>query len=269
MVLRANDPPPAPTDAAAAATNAAAGANGDAAAANGGAGVGAEQVALSKEERKALLSQVDPLTKVQIEENRKRVRAKTDYDDLAAPPPKKNAPLNLAKVERYLTGPTPASSSSYLTPEEVAKSRSFLRSSLEMWADSNTSHALPPKEAVTALVDLSPGGALMQTSRGSDLADSCPESVSADLRALYTSICELLKHFWACFPPTTPALQEKATKMYTTLKRFQSVKLQPFQNDLARNYSTISGQLTSHLDQMLYAAFRKFETWQTRKASKR
>ena len=49
----------------------------------------------------------------------------------------------------------------------------------------------------------------MQTSRGSDLADSCPESVSTDLRALYSSICELLRHFWACFPPTTPALQEK------------------------------------------------------------
>ena len=57
--------------------------------------------------------------------------------------------------------------------------------------------------------------------------------------------------------------------MYTTLKRFQTVKLQPFKNDLARNYSTISGQLTSHLDQMLEAAFRKFEAWQSKKAIKR
>ena len=159
MVMKASDPLPAPTPeavpAAAAAANGASNGNGAAAtAANGSAppAAGAPDAAaaaqLTKEERKALRSQVDPLTKEQIEENRKRVRAKTDYDDLAAPAPKKTAPLNLAKVERYLTGPTPASSSSYLSVEEVAKSRSFLKSSLEIWAHSNTSHVLPPKEAV-------------------------------------------------------------------------------------------------------------------------
>lgn len=150
MVMRANDPPPAPpADAAPTppAANGASNGNGAAAATNGAADAAAAQQ-LTKEERKALRNQVDPLTKEQIEENRKRVRAKTDYDDLAAPAPKKTAPLNLAKVERYLTGPTPASSSSYLTVEEVAKSRSFLKASLEVWAHSNTSHALPPKEAV-------------------------------------------------------------------------------------------------------------------------
>ena len=160
MVMKASDPLPAPTPeavpAAAAAANGASNGNGATAAtaANGsappaaGAADAAAVAQLTKEERKALRSQVDPLTKEQIEENRKRVRAKTDYDDLAAPAPKKTAPLNLAKVERYLTGPTPASSSSYLSVEEVAKSRSFLKSSLEIWAHSNTSHVLPPKEAV-------------------------------------------------------------------------------------------------------------------------
>lgn len=41
--------------------------------------------------------------------------------------------------------------------------------------------------------------------------------------------CELLRHFWLCFPPTTPQLQEKAEKMHEALHRFHSAKLKPFE----------------------------------------
>ena len=89
MVMRANEPSiAAPPETAA--TN---GTNGTT------NGTSTEPV-LTKEERKALKSQVDPLTTQQIEENRKRVREKTEFEDLAAPAPKKTAALNLAKVER-------------------------------------------------------------------------------------------------------------------------------------------------------------------------
>lgn len=94
---------------------------------------------------------------------------------------------------------------------------------------------LTPRNAVSVLNDLSPGGALMQGSRQEALAEHYPESVHRDLRQLYGSLSELLRHFWSCFvpmPPTTPAMQEKASKTYDTLTKFQMVKLRPFENEL-------------------------------------
>jgi transcription initiation factor TFIIH subunit 1 len=75
----------------------------------------------------------------------------------------------------------------------------------------------------------------MQGSQQQSLAEHYPESVQRDLRQLYGSLSELLRHFWSCFvptPPTTPALQEKAVKTFDTLNKFQQVKLRPFENEL-------------------------------------
>ena len=51
----------------------------------------------------------------------KRLRQMVEFEDLDAPPAKKQAGLKLAKVERYLNGPTPATSASqqYLHVSEV------------------------------------------------------------------------------------------------------------------------------------------------------
>jgi transcription initiation factor TFIIH subunit 1 len=116
--------------------------------------------------------------------SRTHLREKLEYTDLEEPPAKKKAPLNLAKVERYLNGPTPATSSSteYLSISEIGASRTSLRGLLHKWEHSNCQSALSPANAVTAMVDLSPGGALMQTSRGDALIGQCPDSVRADLR---------------------------------------------------------------------------------------
>ncbi len=123
---------------------------------------------------------------------------------------------------------------------------------------------LTARNAVSVLNDLSPGGALMQGSRQESLAEHYPETVQRDLRQLYGSLSELLRHFWSCFvptPPTTALLQEKATKTFDTLNKFQLVKLRPFENELARNYSS-GPKITSHINQMLESASRKFTTWQ-------
>ncbi len=198
--------------------------------------------------------------------SRTRLREKTDYEDLEAPPAKKQAPLNLAKVERYLNGPTPASGSTdYLNMSDVSASRDTLRQLLGDWEQSNCQSALSSACAVSALVDLSPGGSLMKTSRGDALVGQCPDAVRNDLRQLYGSLSELLRHFWACFPPTTPDLQQKADKMLETLNKFQAVKLKPFENELARNYSSLNSPLTVHLNQLLEAAFRKHATWKQKK----
>ena len=102
-------------------------------------------------------------------------------------------------------------------------------------------------------------------SRQDQLAENCPVSVQADLRQLYSSVCELIRwwlyyfnvdtssltminsihylrhglflhrrHFWDAFPPTTPELAEKAKKMFETLQKFQSVKVRPFETEVER-----------------------------------
>ena len=200
------------------------------------------------------------------ESSRKRLRDKVTYEDLEAPAEKKMAVLNLTKVERYLNGPTLASSTDYLNREEIQKSRATLQSLLTPFETGTSLYTLTSDKAVNALIDLSPGGSLMQASRQEAIiAEQCPESVQAELKQLYGSLCELSRHFWGCFPPTTPQLKEKTGKMYDTLKKFQQVKLRPFENELARAYSSMSSPLTNHINQMLEAIFRKYATWKQKK----
>ena len=93
-------------------------------------------------------------------------------------------------------------------------------------------------------------------------------SIQQDLKLLYGSLSELLRHFWACFPPTTPQLQDKLAKMHDTLKKFQHVKVRPFENGLLRTY-TSGPKITLHLNQMLALADKKYTNWQQKFNSRR
>ena len=95
------------------------------------------------------------------------------------------------------------------------QSRQTLAEELKNWSSQgDCKDILSARTAVSALNDLSPGGALMKAARQELLAGQYPESVQQDLKILYGSVSELLRHFWACFPPTTTQLQEKAIKMH-------------------------------------------------------
>ena len=209
--------------------------------------------------------------------NRKRLLEKTEYEDLETEPVKKTTTLNLAKVDRYLSGPTTvsnasalsSSSQSDLSPQSILQWRQTLASELQKWSiQGDCKDILSARSAVSALNDLSPGGALMKAARQELLAGQYPESVQQDLKILYGSLSELLRHFWACFPPTTPQLQEKAIKMHDTLLKYQAKKLRPFENELVRQYSS-GPKITVHLNRMLDAAERKFTTWQQKRLTKR
>ena len=135
----------------------------------------------------------------------KRLRQLVDFEDLDAPPAKKQPSLKLAKVERYLNGPTPASSSlavasQYLHVSEVGKSRADLRRVLAGWERGNALSSLSAANAVSALVELSPGGTLMKTSRGDALVTQCPDSVRVELRQLYGSLSEVSSRPFYLFP---------------------------------------------------------------------
>lgn len=56
-----------------------------------------------------------------------------------------------------------------------------------------------------------------------------PKDLEKELRNVYVCACELLRHFWRSFPPTTPQLEEKAIRMHEALHRFHSAKLKPFE----------------------------------------
>jgi len=197
---------------------------------------------------------------------RKRVHEKTDYLDLEASEPKKTNQLNLSRMERYLTGPMPAASQDYLTQDELKRSRISLSSELATWMQfgQRNQNVLSSNSAVQVLGDLSPGGSMM-SGRQDALAEQCPVSVQADLKQLYSSLCELIRHFWSAFPPNTPQLQEKAKKMYDTLQKFQAMKVRPFEKDVERRYSAGGGLITQHINSMLEAAYRKYNAWQSRK----
>jgi len=196
---------------------------------------------------------------------RKRILEKATYDDLEAPEVKKAAPLTLSKLERYFTGPTPASSQDYLTQDEVIKARANLQQELKSWQAQRNPNVLSSSAAVSVLGDLSPGGAMMVGSKQDQLAEQCPLSVQSDLRQLYISVCELIRHFWDAFPPTTPELAEKAKKMFETLKKFQAMKVRPFETEVERRYTPGGGHITQHINLMLDSAYKKYNAWANKK----
>jgi transcription initiation factor TFIIH subunit 1 len=56
-----------------------------------------------------------------------------------------------------------------------------------------------------------------------------PADLERELKNLYMSLCELLRHFWTSFPPTTTTLEAKAVHMHEALHRFHSARLKPFE----------------------------------------
>ncbi|XP_058066394.1 general transcription factor IIH subunit 1 isoform X2 [Anopheles bellator] len=216
-----------------------------------------------------------------------RIQAKITYDDLEGDEEEEQRrqrvkQLNLTKIERYLHGPVPASGtfgehsgmhggeSSSATAGGVLHDFETIDAMIvdaanNAWS-ARTPHKLlvSPAAAVSALGDLSPGGALMRGFQEQSLAQLVPPDIEKEVRNLYLSLLELLKEFWKCFPPTTPQLEAEATRMHDILQRFAMVKLKPFEDRAMRELLPFGSSLTQHLNQLLQSANRKFATWQDR-----
>lgn len=63
-----------------------------------------------------------------------------------------------------------------------------------------------------------------------------PSEISSRLKHLTMALDELLYHFWQCLPFLNPSHEKKFVEMRETLERFQYSKLQPFQEQLAKEY---------------------------------
>ncbi|XP_020283726.1 general transcription factor IIH subunit 1 [Pseudomyrmex gracilis] len=209
---------------------------------------------------------------------KRRIQEKITYDDLDTSCDvnmNNRAPLNLTQIDRYLHGPVPGSGSTEPTSEELLVTLSHLKKEASGWVSGNTlprqaiTSLVSPAAAVSVLGELTPGGSLMKGFREESLGQLIPKELEKELRNVYVCACELLKHYWRSFPPTTPQLEEKAIRMHAALHKFHSAKLKPFEDRVQREFSPVSQHLTSHLNQLLNTAYRKFAMWQQRKMQKR
>lgn len=211
---------------------------------------------------------------------RARILEKIHYDDLEDDDVSSKQPkqLNLTKIERYLHGPVPSSTGGLGSSSggfqdvqtdynlhDLESVNGYIMQSTGSW-NNRTPHKVlvSASAAVNALGELSPGGALMRGFQEQSLAQLVPPDIEKEIRNLYLSLLELLKHFWKCFPPTTPQLETQATRMHETLQRFSMAKLKPFEERAMRELLPLGASLTQHLNQLLQSANRKYATWQER-----
>nr|CAG4643138.1 EOG090X04EN [Ilyocryptus agilis] len=165
-------------------------------------------------------------TAVEIAPQTKRIRLQeaVSYDDLESKDENHAIPLNLSRIERYLNGPTSllqsqsgmnGNGSTVSNDLDVNQFQALVARWTRGGGDGyNPADVLSPNVAVNVMGELSTGGSLMR--------DLSPE-LQKELKQLYSSLSEILRHFWAAFPPSTPQLIEKVSRMIDVLHRFNQV----------------------------------------------
>ncbi|KAK6040454.1 BSD domain protein [Cooperia oncophora] len=82
-----------------------------------------------------------------------------------------------------------------------------------------------------------------------------------ELRAIHDAVAELLKHFWMCFPPVTPELEEKLRRMVQTLHTYENNQLR----DAERQFGK---QNVQHCYGMLARAYARYKVYTQRKSAR-
>ncbi|KAL5006637.1 hypothetical protein ScPMuIL_015443 [Solemya velum] len=205
-------------------------------------------------------SHLEPQTKKQ------KIQNKLGFEDLDNTESQESVNLKLSKLERYLHGPTPLMATRYNTSEDVLTATQNVSSEVSEW-NLDLSQVLGSSVAVGVLGELSPGGSLMQGTSEQQLQQMVSQHLQEEMKQLYNALLELLRHFWNCFPTSSKFLEEKVMRMKSALERFQMVKLLAFKERLQQYHYAIN--LTGHMDEMLSAAYSKFDNWQIKKLSKK
>ncbi|XP_017133170.1 general transcription factor IIH subunit 1 [Drosophila elegans] len=224
-------------------------------------------------------SSADQVDKDEPQSKKQRLMEKIHYEDLGEPLMEgdddaahgdkvtKSKQFELSKVERYLNGPVQNSMyDSHNDPMSLEEVQYKLVRNSESWLNRNVQRTfICSKAAVNALGELSPGGSMMRGFQEQSAGQLVPSDFQRELRHLYLSLSELLKHFWSCFPPTSEELEAKLQRMHETLQRFKMAKLVPFENRAMHELSPLRSSLTQHMNQLLRTANGKFATWKERK----
>lgn len=198
---------------------------------------------------------------------KRKINDKIDYSDLRNEDGgRKGAKLSLTKLDCYLQGPTAETRTVYRTNDDILNACQEVAQDVMVWQPSLV-HSIIPSTAISALGELTPGGALMKGNRKWATSDGTVEHHRQELQQLYVALCELLRHFWQCFPVTSKTLEEKVVQMRSTLERFQNARLAPFKHKLVESHTP--AEYVAHLEHMLDKAYEKFNIWHARQASKR
>lgn len=201
---------------------------------------------------------------------RLRIQEKIGYEDLnpeIEPLDINKKKLKLSRVESYVNCLTREQKHDNIS--KLSKAREVQKTiifDVYEWSKSTSNQVIEPSAAVNTLGLLTPGGSLMKgiSDESASLAQLVPVTVEKDLRQLYISLGELLRHFWSCFPVTTPALEDKLMKTHESLRKFQNAKIKPFEDQIIINHGQLN-QLTNHLNLMLHTAYNKFSVWHSRR----
>ncbi|KAL3317118.1 General transcription factor IIH subunit 1 [Cichlidogyrus casuarinus] len=235
-----------------------------------------------------------------------QLRRRLYENELKKPEETAKVELNLKRVEDYLEGPSSTSihpGDSAVTKMAAAKrtynetaAKNSLQSCKQLLLSQSSKQRrlanslLQPLEAQRALSDASPGGCLVQgkgvrggliatvaAGQGAQLDGVSGISTSAllnqdqvkELRSLYSSTAELLRHFWACFPVTNATLSEKLDRINQSINQFKKTKLVPFEAVICgvnpesnlsqgRPASGLKSRVTAHLNEMINSALNKY-----------
>lgn len=136
------------------------------------------------------------------------------------------------------------------------------KQNVQAWVP-NLSKVLTADAAHQVVIDISPGGRLMENSSNTSL-ESCPKDLKSEMRKNYLSVAELLRHFWCCFPIKTPKLEEKVRRMATSIEKYRDTKLSNFIN----MQPSSCNQLGDHMLKMIEEALKKYRTWEEKRNAK-
>ena len=142
---------------------------------------------------------------------KKRLVEKTNYDDLTEEPPKKIAKLNLAKTERYLNGPTTISnSSSYLTTDEIVRSRNALLTHLSSWRVGKCDQALSSAKSFENVDGFDSGWSVDERSPSTSHRGNVPRKNSAGYETIVPIFERTVASFLGVFPSDDSSIARKS-----------------------------------------------------------
>ncbi|XP_006814889.1 general transcription factor IIH subunit 1 [Saccoglossus kowalevskii] len=197
-----------------------------------------------------------------VPSKRMRIKEAIEYEDLVPETRPPAVMLNLDKAERYHHGPMPVSKMDYATTEEMINATQVIREDMAQ-AKPTLFQTIHGSVASSVVSELSPGGSLMHGLGQQPLHQLYSQDIQVEMKNMYSALCELLRHFWSCFPVSSKFLEEKVTRMKINLERFQTSKLQPFREKLAMQHFNVN--LINHMEELLETAYGKFTSWQARR----
>nr|CAG4636094.1 EOG090X04EN [Eubosmina coregoni] len=202
---------------------------------------------------------------------RARLQDAVSYDDLESNDVDPAVHLKLSRIDRYLNGPTPTLPAMKLNGNGASSSHlddEHYNHLVINWMNAegyNPINVLSSSTAVTVLGQLSVGGALMRGAQVNAATHLSPQQ-QEELKGLYRSLSELLRHFWAAFPPSSPELIEKSNHMINVLHKFDQAKLSEYEMKLTQaSTSSEAEKILRPLRFQLNAALSKYRQWSERR----